>query len=100
MVTTVALLLLLALASGSYVPGKPGTDWSLQELVIVKAKLYRLFEFDFTGHEIAPKAVRLGFHDCLRYSDRSGGCDGCLNWKNVGTRREDPGLYKCALLMF
>ena len=31
----------------------------------------------------APKAVRLGFHDCLKYTDGTGGCDGCLNWEGV-----------------
>ena len=28
----------------------------------------------------------LSFHDCLRYADGGGGCDGCLNWHGVGTR--------------
>ena len=28
----------------------------------------------------------LSFHDCLRYADGGGGCDGCLNWEGVGTR--------------
>ena len=26
------------------------------------------------------------FHDCIRYSDGEGGCDGCLNWHGVGHR--------------
>ena len=26
------------------------------------------------------------FHDCIRYADGSGGCDGCLNWSGVGHR--------------
>ena len=26
------------------------------------------------------------FHDCIRYTDGQGGCDGCLNWHGVGTR--------------
>ena len=40
----------------------------------------------------APKVLRLSFHDCVRYTDGSGGCDGCLNWKGVGTYFEDkPG---------
>merc|ERR1719232_154989 len=30
------------------------------------------------------KFIRLPFHDCLLYSDGTGGCDGCLNWDNVG----------------
>lgn len=28
--------------------------------------------------------LQLSFHDCLRYEDGSGGCDGCLNWSGVG----------------
>jgi hypothetical protein len=32
------------------------------------------------------KLLRLGFHDCLKYTDGTGGCDGCLNWKGVGFR--------------
>ena len=32
------------------------------------------------------KLLRLSFHDCLKYKDGSGGCDGCLNWHGVGQR--------------
>ena len=31
----------------------------------------------------------LSFHDCLRYADGGGGCDGCLNWSGMGTFFED-----------
>ena len=31
----------------------------------------------------APKFIRLGFHQCLKNSDGTGGCNGCLN--NHGT---------------
>ena len=27
----------------------------------------------------APKLIRLGFHQCLKNSDGTGGCNGCLN---------------------
>ena len=30
------------------------------------------------------RLIELAFHDCLKYEDGSGGCDGCLNWKGVG----------------
>eukprot|EP00928_Gymnodinium_smaydae_P062334 TRINITY_DN4622_c0_g1_i1.p1 TRINITY_DN4622_c0_g1~~TRINITY_DN4622_c0_g1_i1.p1 ORF type:complete len:705 (+),score=41.86 TRINITY_DN4622_c0_g1_i1:72-2186(+) len=33
-----------------------------------------------------PKVLRLGFHDCMKYTDRTGGCDGCLNFKNMFLR--------------
>ena len=26
------------------------------------------------------KLLRLTFHDCFKYKDGTGGCDGCLNW--------------------
>merc|ERR1719401_229784 len=29
------------------------------------------------------KLLRLGFHDCLRYEDCTGGCDGCLNFEGM-----------------
>jgi len=35
---------------------------------------------------MAPMAVRLGFHDCVKYKDGTGGCDGCLNMKNWHNR--------------
>merc|ERR1712167_418229 len=34
----------------------------------------------------AQKVLRLGFHDCMRYQDGSGGCDGCINWSGMGER--------------
>ena len=46
---------------------------------------------------MAPRILRLGFHDCLKYTDGTGGCDGCLNWKgmNVDHRPiEDKGKAK------
>ena len=33
------------------------------------------------------------FHDCIRYADGEGGCDGCLNWHGVGHRLQ--GLSDC-----
>ena len=30
------------------------------------------------------RLIQLAFHDCLRYEDGSGGCDGCLNWEGMG----------------
>ena len=57
-------------------------------MLVVKAKLYSLFN---KNDEVrAPVMLRLGFHDCLKYTDGSGGCDGCLNWEGVGYRYEKP----------
>ena len=44
---------------------------------------------DWRDVPTAPKFLRLSFHDCLRYVDGTGGCDGCLNWKGVGSRTWD-----------
>ena len=65
-----------------YVPGNPGAAWSAEELIIVKSKLFSIFNSN-GGYKAlgqiyeenpagwidvpdAPKALRLGFHDCLR----------------------------------
>merc|ERR1711892_908221 len=91
-----------------YTPGSPGGPWSAEEVLIVKAKLWRMFSTDEArkmvlegtpaspGHNtdiyndvvgmfntIAPKTLRQGFHDCLKYPDGSGGCDGCLSQTNM-----------------
>ena len=102
--------------------GRPGASWTEEEVLIVKAKIRKTFTTwskglsqaalasvglpDETDNEKlyhwgtfhnAPKLLRLAFHDCVKYKDGSGGCDGCLNWKGVGTFFEDkPGdqLYE------
>ena len=30
------------------------------------------------------RLLRLAFHDCLKSTDGSGGCDGCLDWQEMG----------------
>merc|ERR1711962_1347562 len=77
-------LLIVPLAQGTspYVPGTPGASWTDYELLTVKAKLFRLFRVGIS----APAVLRLGFHDCLKYKDGTGGCDGCLNWHGMGHR--------------
>jgi len=32
------------------------------------------------------KFVRLAFHQCLLYTDGTGGCDGCLDWTKMGVQ--------------
>jgi len=34
----------------------------------------------------APKFLRLGFHDCVKYADGSGGCDACINLEGMFTK--------------
>ena len=50
---------------------------------------------DNGGGYNAAKVLRLTFHDCLKYDDGTGGCDGCLNWAGMGTKFDDaPGQKK------
>ena len=68
--------------SNPYVPGEPGGPWTMEELLIVKAKLYVLFSNEdgrnslkeLNGRDSSwggdepneAKMLRLGFHDCLK----------------------------------
>ena len=95
-----SLFLGFCLVSSEYVPGEPGAPWTREEVLAVKAKLFAIFETwggynalkeiydghspaDWTDVPNAAKMLRLGFHDCVKYKDGSGGCDGCLNWDGV-----------------
>ena len=88
------------------VVSSPGADWTDQETLTVKAKLYAMLgevghqvvtEYlhlhpelgltEWPEHESLPSAakfLRLGFHNCLKYTDGTGGCNGCLSNKNIG----------------
>merc|ERR1711892_365914 len=92
------LSLWVSSSSAQYVPGQPGGTWTEEEVLVVKSKLIQIISNPHTpyaqlypGHSwtwtrmpTAAKFLRLGFHDCLKYMDGSGGCDGCLNWEGVG----------------
>ena len=120
-------ILYITLTSGEYIPGTPGGPWTLDELLIVRAKLWSLMvdsqaktsyenvpsnQRPITGKDIdhsadddafmssglsnfPGKLLRLGFHDCLRYKDGSGGCDGCLDWSGMGYRFPPHAEMKC-----
>ena len=81
--TLIFLYILVAAATGVYVPGTPGGPWTQQELLAVKSKLFSLFR-----RALAPQVLRLSFHDCVKYKDGTGGCDGCLNWEGVDVHLE------------
>ena len=95
----------LADAGSGYVQdGKtPGGAWTNTDIAIVRQKILRLLDphtdarkemfYDFNsklddeeyyGQVSENTLLRLSFHDCLKYTDGKGGCDGCLNWKGMG----------------
>ena len=50
-------------------------------------KPFKFFHW-FSNCDCAPKLLRLGFHDCIKYADGTGGCDGCLNWHGMDVKLE------------
>ena len=47
------------------------------------------------GFQFFPaKLLRLAFHDCIKYTDGSGGCDGCLNWEGMAVRFPAANVMK------
>ena len=96
-------LLSLSSAWAVYTPGTPGGAWTTEEITIVRRRILELIEpwpdsmdimfrederKDSTHNPVSENTlIRLGFHDCLTYTDGTGGCDGCLNWGwDSGTR--------------
>jgi len=90
-------------ASSRYVPGTPGGPWTEEEIGITRQRILEMIKpvpdtikinYDDWSHDLHVRKlsentlIRLGFHDCLRYEDGSGGCDGCISWKNMGQRNE------------
>lgn len=102
----VILYLIIPSECGEYVPGTAGAPWTKEELRIVKSKLYSIFGYKGGSYAVgqlyngnasssgvtwadipsASKMMRLTFHDCLKYTDGTGGCDGCLNWEGMEVR--------------
>merc|ERR1711971_234588 len=103
--STMGLLSLLPVLSLATVLASPGAQWTEEEALIVKSKLYSLFwnpswaanwylerhpELGMTewpekkSFPHAPKMLRLGFHQCFKWSDGTGGCNGCLNKHGMG----------------
>jgi len=70
--------------------GDGGQPWSHFEMALIRDLLVHEIRQASAGRDetSAAKFIRLPFHDCLLYSDGSGGCDGCLNWDNVGMEFE------------
>jgi len=66
--------------------GEGGKPWSEFEMSLVRDEILREIRRASPGRDevSGAKFLRLSFHDCLRYTDGEGGCDGCLNWDNMG----------------
>eukprot|EP00756_Hemistasia_phaeocysticola_P021489 Hpha_TRINITY_DN15778_c1_g3::TRINITY_DN15778_c1_g3_i1::g.40632::m.40632 len=120
-----ALLVLLLFAlclyadGAKYVPGTPGAEWTEEEMLIMKAKLWRLFDTSQSGHitwewkymhhakdpdpkpsltsRPVPLTLRMSFHDCLKYTDNTGGCDGCLNFQHGSVGNLNGPWYQLQL---
>jgi len=85
-----------------YVPGKPGASWTDEDVEITRMRILMAAHPDWEvnkqlyGFGAKPfiitenKILRLAFHDCAKYTDGTGGCDGCLNWKGVGAEVPNP----------
>ena len=84
-----------------YQPGTPGAAWTKKEIEITRERVEQMFHphWDWKkqmyGENNGPpknpktqitenRVLRLAFHDCIKYKDGTGGCDGCLNWEGVG----------------
>jgi len=85
-----------------YIPGTPGAGWNDDEVAAVRKKLFVIMEaLNWKPHSDGwlgglkmpggraegwpseNKLMRIAFHDCLKYTDGTGGCDGCLDMHNV-----------------
>ena len=103
--SSLSIIFLSTLLPSHLVISAPGLPWTPEETLIVKAKLHEVFnkkaavtkEYLKLHPELglskwpeskslpnAPKILRRGFHGCLKYSDGSGGCNGCLNNTHLG----------------
>lgn len=73
-----------------YYNGEGGQPWSMFEMKVVRdLLLFEMRQASAGRDELSTaKFIRLPFHDCLHYTDGTGGCDGCLNWESVGFRFE------------
>ena len=115
--TAAVSLFLLALAI-TPILSSPGLPWTTEETLIVKAKLTELLDrrssvvkqYLKLHPELglstwpepkslpnAAKMLRLGFHGCLKFSDGTGGCNGCLNNLHLGNPSVDLPQQKSGL---
>jgi len=92
-----------------YVPGEPGGDWTSEEVESTRKRILKILtpvwtekeEMGLSGSsgrnqdnipgEVSENVIlRLVFHDCIPYTDGTGGCDGCLNWNHMDSEIPNP----------
>ena len=85
-----------------YIPGTPGGRWSKEDIHALRDRINKVIDpredrnsylsglGKGAGHQNKPVSevamLRLAFHDCLTYTDGTGGCDG----KRVTIILHDP----------
>ena len=96
-----------------YKPGTPGGRWSENEVESTRRRILKMMTPVWTEKMVIGTAkssigrnpngpgevtenvvLRLVFHDCMPYTDGTGGCDGCLNWSHMYS--ETPGVFNDA----
>jgi len=86
-----------------YQPGTSGGQWSADEVETTRQRILQMIHpvwkvkddmgtkfNDDTGHVTENVLMRLAFHDCIPYTDGSGGCDGCMNWEGMYSETPNP----------
>jgi len=90
-----------------YQPGNPGATWTRGEVAATRMRVLQMIHPDWNvkkqqgtwngvgsvteiGQTTENTLMRLVFHDCMRYQDGTGGCDGCINFKGVGHAGPSP----------
>merc|ERR1711892_50472 len=83
-----------------YIPGTPGSQWTNEEVLSTRLRVLQMIHPSWTirkhqgtwngvggqtsmGQVTENTLMRLAFHDCVLNVDGTGGCDGCMDWKNM-----------------
>merc|ERR1711892_1541771 len=83
-----------------YIPGTPGSQWTNKEVLSTRLRVLQMIHPSWTirkhqgtwngvggqtsmGQVTENTLMRLAFHDCVLNVDGTGGCDGCMDWKNM-----------------
>ena len=63
-----------------YKPGEAGGEWTEEEIRVTRLRILEMLDKEKGKGTQQPSSevtmLRLAFHDCLTYTDGTGGCDG------------------------